>query len=105
MAYLAGVGTESGRYEYAQETITDAFADLVLGANASKSQHDLVERIHAATGVRIVSLRCRSTSTPSSPDSAQRTTCSSTWASRWLSGLHARRLLPPVSLLLTSTTS
>ena len=56
MAYLAGVGTALGRYEYAQETITRAFADLVLGEGASRSQHDLVERIHAATGVRIAIL-------------------------------------------------
>ena len=51
MAYLAGVGTALGPYEYAQETITNAFADLVLGEKTSRSQHDLVARIHAATGV------------------------------------------------------
>jgi len=52
MAYLAGVGTALAGNEYAQETITRAFADLVLGEGASSSQHALVERIHAATGVR-----------------------------------------------------
>jgi len=52
MAYLAGVGTALGPYEYAQQTITKAFADLVLGVGASQSQHDLVERIHGSTGVQ-----------------------------------------------------
>ena len=52
MAYLAGVGTALGPHVYEQDTITAAFADLVLGTSATAAQIQLVERIHRATGVR-----------------------------------------------------
>ena len=50
MTRIAAVATALPAHRYRQDVITDAFADVVLGAD--QSARPVLERLHAATGVR-----------------------------------------------------
>lgn len=49
MTRVAAAGTALPEHRYPQQTITDAFADVVLGPGADRR---VLDRLHAATGVR-----------------------------------------------------